>query len=169
MNETDDNTGGWNSMSLRAKLQKDGEIYNKFSKSLTDNIKVVEKRNYAGGGAKYSVAGTSTNDAFWLLSVQEIVSGSGSSAAACEGTIYKLASDKGLTWNSYYSDYFRLRCRGGYYAQPGGTSFSSIQTWWMRTPSIWNSTSTTMCYDYRVSTTAYGGTKYAGIAPCFCF
>ena len=162
------NEGGWNQAGLRAKLQSGGEIYGKFPSSLTGAITKVNKLNNIGGeDSSQSAAGTTTNDAFWLLSYSELYSTGGyfSYAPMDEGTAYQWCTDKSISGNSA-NTILAYTTRAG--ATPGSCRISHCY-WWERSPIVGHS-SYFMNVDNIGDPKDYNFTNYRfGVTPCFSF
>ena len=100
MNSDNDNTGGWESSSLRSWLSSEGiEL---LPEDLQDVIVAVDKSTNNVGETDDASSVSTTSDELWLFSYAELVGKSNASYAAilnAEGSQYQLFSDCGVTYN----------------------------------------------------------------------
>lgn len=168
MNTSGTNSGGWNSTAMRARLQKGGTIYDRFSTSFTNDILVINKLNNKGGGASQTEMGKTTSDAFWLLSYSEIkATGTASSSLPLnEGTAYQWFKDMVINVGDQ-NPAISFTTRAG--KTPGSQDHSKCQVWG-RSPGVGG------FYNYAFFDLFYHGypsSSYAdnrfGVVPCFAF
>ena len=167
MNSSDTNANGWSGTALRTSLQSGGTIYSKFKTAFTSDIQPVNKHNNAGGGVGQVAAGTTTNDAFWLISYSELYS-TGTYASPSpkdEGTAYQWCKDKNINGSAANSVLIN-KTRAGFVP---GSSSNNNGFWWERSPRADDSR-------YFIGVYTDGNPQYystasnlCGVTPCFSF
>ena len=166
MQTSQTNAGGWDATTLRKKLNSDGDIYNKFPTALTSAIYPVEKLNNAAGGAAADAAGTTTTDAFWIISYSELYTTGtyNSSSPKNEGTSYQWCIDKSINGNTS-NPVLVYTTRSGHTA---GSSSSSDSCWWERSPRVANATSFRRLNKSGDPTYNAAANNLYGVVPAFC-
>lgn len=156
----------WSSSVLRDKLQSGGEIFAKFPENLTRNIKAVSKMNNAGGGAGQTAAGTTTQDAFWIISYNELTGSSQEYTPTNEGTQYAwCAANVGS--GPQNNDSLVFTTRSGEAA--GSFSAGAEGQLWERSPNV-SHTRYFMRITNAGSPSTFGyADDFVGVAPAFCF
>lgn len=155
----------WNSSVLRGALQSGGEIFAKFPTNLTSKIKLVSKLNNAGGAAGQTAAGATTQDAFWILSFNELTGSSKPYTPSNEGTQYAWCVTNVVSGTENNASLvFTTRASG----TPGSSASDYKGHVWERSPNVEGER-----YFIRISNagspSTYGyADDYLGVAPAFC-
>lgn len=123
--------GGWPQSTLRESMNS-GEIFNKFPKSLTDNIASIQKTSNACGATQSNETVTSY-DKFWIPSYAELraTGEQSSNIPTGDGSMYALAIKNEIDCTSA-TDVLMVSTRAD--ASPGDGGADCDRVWWTRTP-----------------------------------
>ena len=161
MNQNSPNEGGWAKTDLRSYLTTLSNTNGYFDKGLRKDILKVDKVSNNGAADKENY--TTTQDAFFLLSYNEITGTSQSQTPKDEGTQYEFFKEKELNPTSS-NDLLIMKTRAGNNAQKATST-----TWWLRSPHTGNAANFLNVGQKGAPNSSAEAKVSSGVVPAFCF